>query len=179
MAVSTEAEYRAKKGRQISDSVAELVGPEIQALSQQAGQEVTPAEYENWTRNHPDSESYALFARRGDWDDTEAAQKWRLHQARNIINSIEIKIIDNRGDEQYVPAFPNVIIQTEDEVEKQAYVSFDRAVHDEKISQTIVAQAKKEFMSWRRRYLIYRNELPLSAIYEATDELVVEDTEST
>ena len=172
MEAAINFEYQAKKGRPLSDAVAELVGPEIQALSQEAGEEVTPAEYLNWVATHPHSESHALF----EWDDTEAAKKYRLHQARNIINSIEIKIIDHRGDETFVPAWLNIKAQNdEEESPRQVYTSFESVVNDNEKSQLVVAQARKEFISWRRRYLLFRNELPLAAIFAATDELELEE----
>jgi hypothetical protein len=172
MESATEVEYRAKKGRSLSSSLAELVGPEIRALSQEADEEVTPAEYLNWVATHPYSESHALF----EWDDTEASKQYRLSQARNIINSIEIKIIDHRGDEAFVPAWLNVRVQSEEEgASRQVYTSFESVVNDNEKSQIVVTQARKEFISWRRRFLLFRNELPLAAIFAATDELELEE----
>jgi len=172
MESATEVEYRAKKGRSLSSSLAELVGPEIRALSQDADEEVTPVEYLKWVSTHPHSESYALF----EWNNKKAAYQNRLHTARNIINSIEIKIIDHRGDENFVPGYFNVRIQNEgDESSRQVYASFESVVSSSEKSQIVVTQARKEFISWRRRYLSFRNELPLAVIFEATDELELEE----
>jgi hypothetical protein len=41
----------------------------------------------DWARSHPQSELHSQFT----WDDGEAADKWRLHQARNIILKVTIE----------------------------------------------------------------------------------------
>lgn len=50
---------------------------------------VLPAEaVVDWARTHTQSELHAQFT----WDDGEAAEKWRLHQARNIILKVTIEL---------------------------------------------------------------------------------------
>ncbi len=50
---------------------------------------VLPAEaVVEWARTHPKSELHSRFT----WDDGEAAEKWRLHQARNIILQVKIEL---------------------------------------------------------------------------------------
>lgn len=39
-----------------------------------------------------------------DWEDSRAAHNWRLSQARNIINNIEVKVVSNNGP-LTIPAF--------------------------------------------------------------------------
>lgn len=39
-----------------------------------------------------------------DWDDSVAAEKWRLQQARTVLNNIEITVISN-GETREIPAY--------------------------------------------------------------------------
>jgi len=176
MSISTfeSDKYRSKPGRSLSDKMAELVGPEIVALSD-GGEKVKPTDYLNWVKANPDSESHTLF----EWDDTEAAQQYRLYQARNIINSIEISIVDHRGDETFVKQWINVTIADPDDEEEtqREYVSHQYAKDSPIISKQIVERAWREFVSWRQRYLEFRLALPLAAIYEATDDIADEVSE--
>lgn len=45
-----------------------------------------------------------------EWDDTLAARKWRLAQARNIVNVVIVVGHGADGDEIEAPAFPNISI---------------------------------------------------------------------
>lgn len=45
-----------------------------------------------------------LFHQLFTWDDTEAAIKYRLSQARTILNNIEVKIISD-GQEKHIPVY--------------------------------------------------------------------------
>jgi hypothetical protein len=165
-------EFSAKPTRPLSNKVAEEVGPEIHALMQQnEGDELTPDAYLDWAKENPESRSYGQF----DWDDTVASRKWRVHQARNIINSIEIKVIDERGDVVNVPAFINIVKADEEDGKcRQLYTSYENILNDEESSSQVVARACRDFLSWRRRYLLLRGKLPLADIYDATDALVQE-----
>ena len=164
-------EFSAKPTRPLSNKVAEEIGPEIHALMQKNdGEELTPDAYLDWVKENPGSRSYGQF----DWDDTVAARKWRVHQARNIINSIEIKVIDERGDAVKVPAFINIVKSDEEEGTRQLYTSYENVLNDEESSSQVVARACRDFLSWRRRYLLLRGKLPLADIYDATDALAEE-----
>jgi len=57
---------------------------EIEAARAEKGAQ--PQDLLEWAREHPDSEIHAKFT----WDDSEAAEKWRLTEARTIIRSYTI-----------------------------------------------------------------------------------------
>ena len=164
-------EFSAKPTRPLSNKVAEEVGPEIHALMQDnTGGELTPHEYLDWAKENPDSKSYGQF----EWEDTVAARKWRVHQARNIINSIEIKVIDDRGDTVIVPAFIHITKADTGEDARPLYTSYENVLNDEESSSQVVDRACRDFLSWRRRYLLLRGKLPLADIYDVTDALAQE-----
>lgn len=53
----------------------------------------------DWARNHRRSLLYAELAKGGDWDDETAAEKWRIHRMRRII---ELHIVDAQGDRETI-----------------------------------------------------------------------------
>jgi hypothetical protein len=169
---AVQVEFRAKEGRSLSQEAAEEIGPEIHALMEQSEKsELTPQGFLDWVRSNPGSASHKHF----DWDDTIAARRWRVHQARNIINSVEVKIIDNRDPSDFVPAFVNVITPKNDEGEAtRAYSPFEVILNDPDKSQQVVERAFRDFMSWRRRYRRFRHLLPLADVFDATDEFAEE-----
>ena len=129
-------EFSAKPTRRLSNKVAENIGPEIHALMQENdGGDLTPDAYLDWAKENPNSKSYGQF----DWEDTVAARKWRIHQARNIINSIEIRVVDERGDTVNVPAFINIMKKAdENEGVRQLYTSYENVLNDEESSAQVV-----------------------------------------
>lgn len=164
---AVQVEFRAKEGRSLSQKAAEEIGPEIHALMEQSEKfELTPQGFLDWVRSNPDSASHKHF----DWNDTEAARKWRVYQARNIINSVEVKVIDNRDSSDFVPAFVNVVTPKSDEGEAtRAYSPFEVILNDPDKSQQVVEKALRDFMSWRKRYRRFRHLLPLANVFDATD----------
>lgn len=53
----------------------------------------------DWAQSHPQSLLYAELAKGDDWDDQTAAEKWRIHRMRRII---EVHIIDAQGDRETI-----------------------------------------------------------------------------
>ncbi|MFW9928653.1 MAG: hypothetical protein ACFFD1_04615, partial [Candidatus Thorarchaeota archaeon] len=57
-----------------------------------------------------------------DWEDNIAGEKWRLHQARLLINSIKVKIIFEKGVNHY-RKYLNVNIKDDDGESQRFYVT--------------------------------------------------------
>ena len=53
-----------------------------------------------------------------EWDDSKAAEKYRMAQARTLINNIEVKIISD-GEERHIPVYEVVNIRPEDDSDEQ------------------------------------------------------------
>ena len=60
-----------------------------------------------------------------EWDNSKAAEKYRMHQARVLINNVEIKYISD-GEERHVPAYE--IVKTDG---GQQYKHIESLTHDE------------------------------------------------
>ena len=91
-----------------------------------------------------------------DWDNSSAGEKWRLQQARNVINEIKI-IVEDR--EMY--AFENVIVEIEDvkkakQIKKnlntREYKSIIEIMNKEEYRKQLIKRALAEAIYWRERH---------------------------
>ena len=93
-------------------------------------------------------EESAILHRCFQWDDKTAAESYRKEQARKLIDSIQVVIVNS--DVHYsVRAFVNVR-QADDE--KRSYTPLTEAIHDEKMYADLLAQAKEEMSSFVTKY---------------------------
>ena len=79
-----------------------------------------------------------------EWDDSRAAQEYRLDQARHLVRSITVTVEGN-GEPIAVRAFVHV-------GSRQEYMPSVRAMRQSEIREEVVARALAELESWRRRY---------------------------
>lgn len=86
------------------------------------------------------------------WDDTSAAEKYRLQEARMLIGSV--MVVTQQIDEP-IRAFHSVKVNTnssEDDAETRAYVSLDVALSDEEYRRQLLQQAARDLNTWRKKY---------------------------
>lgn len=89
------------------------------------------------------SPTHPLF----DWVDTVAAEKWRIHQARQVLGAITIVRVDSQEVKGEVRAFVN--LKTEDE---QSYQSILRVMGDDEKRLILLRQALGDAQRFRSRY---------------------------
>ncbi len=82
-----------------------------------------------------------------EWDDTKAADAWRVEQAGYLIRHIAVSI--QKGDGEAVPirAFVSVVRD-----EDRSYTSIEHALSDQELRIQVVAQAWAELEAWRKRH---------------------------
>ena len=110
-----------------------------------------------------------------EWDDTVAAENYRVHQARILIRTFNVEIIpdDNINKPHEANAFYHVEIISEDgETASQGYVNYDRIASDNELKQQIIDKAKRELNLWRVRYSDLQKEF--SEVFNAVDNLPLE-----
>lgn len=78
----------------------DLIVNELRLVAQQNGGKLRPKEGVEFARKHPNSALHGCL----NWNDGEAAEKWRLHQMRNIIN-VTVQLVMIGGKEFECPAF--------------------------------------------------------------------------
>ena len=114
--------YQWKNGTRFNAD-AQKVGEEVKAI----GPEVTPVEVVKAARKAK-SAMHDCF----EWDDTAAAEEYRLEQARLVLRSIVV--ISEGGGEQIpseVRAYESVSLSDEDGMSRRVYVPTETALADD------------------------------------------------
>jgi hypothetical protein len=98
-----KAKYVAKANTPFSDKDAKKIGPILERIVGQANPAKVPDAIVEQARD-VSSPLHRYF----EWNDSKAAHKHRLDQARTMIRSIEIVRTDTRGSEQRIRAIEHV-----------------------------------------------------------------------
>lgn len=112
---------------------------------QQIGDEVKPEQVLDKARD-PKAELHKCF----DWDDSSAAEKYRLQQARQVINHL-IVIKRDEEDEEKEPIQFRVMMKN-DRTHDSGYKQTIVMVKDEDEYQKLLAQAYSELHSFKQKY---------------------------
>lgn len=89
--------------------------------------------------------------RRFDWDDSEAAEKWRVHQAGQLIRSVKVNIERSPTDVVQVRAFvAKAELGLEDDATGE-YLPVDTVIHSDVMRTAWFRQLEKEWKSLKRR----------------------------
>ncbi len=106
-----------------------------------------------------------------DWDDSSAAEKHRLDQARQLIASIvEIKIIH----EEEVPM--RVFVNVVDEQGQRAYIQTDYAMVRPRLANQVISQALREVKTWSNKYKEYKELARIrNSIISTQEEFIIEE----
>lgn len=143
--------YESAAGR-YTDSQADRMGRELMTLSNSLDKELQPQDVVRWAKKNKRSEIHKQM----DWNDTSAANKWRMQQARLII--CDISIIDS-GESESLRAFHSVVVDRGTDQERRRYVPLISVTKSEDEAEQVVATAKREIADWKNRYRKYRNYL--------------------
>ncbi|MDI6026721.1 hypothetical protein QBK99_11015 [Corticibacterium sp. UT-5YL-CI-8] len=87
--------------RGAKDADPQLIGEALASLSDAAGGELTPSAVVESARE-PESPLHGHF----DWNDAEAAEKWRVEQARTLIRCIRVDEVGS--NQEPAPAFISI-----------------------------------------------------------------------
>lgn len=147
--------YRWRENTRFNVS-AEVVGQRIDAIRNQKGGTIDAADIVEDARTG-DSPLHPMF----EWNDTEAANKYRLVQARTIICHIMTVPEENPavGPQR---AFVNVV------EDRRTFTSMERAMSSPDLRKQVVRAAMNEAKAWRMRYAAYKE---LASIHAAIDEV--------
>lgn len=101
-----------------------------------------------------------------EWNNTKAADKYRLWQARMLIRSVSV-VYEMDGDGKSNRGFVNMTVTVDNKPER-GYIGIARAMSDDELREQLLKQAKQEAQEWRRRY---NNLTELSEVFAAIDNL--------
>ncbi len=110
---------------------------EVQTL----GESYTPHQVLDLARD-PKTELHKCF----DWDDSSAAEKWRLEQARQVCKSFTV-VIETSEDQE-----PQRFRVIQHDKEDRVYRPVIFTVRDEDQYARLLKQAKDEMASFKKRY---------------------------
>lgn len=150
-----QKKYSFRKGAVISSEVdAQAAGEHLEELRDKLnaeGKRMTPELVVEDARNES-SPIHKAF----DWDDTVAAHKHRLAQARQLENSLRVEIIRGEREVKHVIAFVNVqspkINESGEVVSERHYEPIKIVLNDPILMQQMLENARKDLMSWYNRY---------------------------
>lgn len=147
--------FKAKNGSQISSKKVQAYGESLYDLKEKMEGVLTPQSVVE-TAKSKKSPLHDYFI----WDDSIAAEKYRTHQARNLLNSITIEI-KIEGKIEDIKPFHNVKIivhqGTELEEVQRGYVSIESIKENEYYMNQIIEEAHREMSEWGKRYRKYKS----------------------
>lgn len=102
-----------------------------------------------------------------DWDDSSAAQKYRLHQARIVINEIKVVI-----EEVEYPAFENVKVAISEGETERLYKPRPDILKIEDYRRQMIRKALGQMTYWKKQYESYSELQPIFLSVEQTKEKI-------
>lgn len=135
--------YKWKPGAHLKIN-AKVAGTELERIRTKHNGRLTPTDVleEAKSRNSPLHKAF-------EWDDTEAAHKYRVQQAQYLIRSIEVVVVPQKGKATATNVRAFVSVKRERD---RSYTSIAHAMSDAELREQVVAQAGKELQEWRHRY---------------------------
>lgn len=121
---------------------AQIVGDELEKLERERQHKLTPDEI---VRAAADAASplHPAF----EWDDTKAAERYRVDQARHLVSLIDVVIIKPDQSEAQIRAFVSVSHD-----DGRGYTSTVHALGDEELRKQVIHRAWQELEAWRQRH---------------------------
>lgn len=138
----TQKIYKTRQGSPFKEEDAQIIGEFIDSTSDKSTKGILEA-----VRNNPDCAMYKYI----EWDDTKAADEYRLQQIRNIVEHI---IIEVRQIGNHLPIRAFYSIREIGDSEPK-YVSMETAFDNVSYRQQIIERAKSELRNWAERYSQY------------------------
>lgn len=144
-ATQTKAEVvMSKTTKRTREERARDVAKELDAIRLKSGGVLRPADVVAWARAHKRSALHARFT----WDDSAAAERYRLWQARDVIASVRFTPSDGQSVRAYVAL-------SVDRGEESYRAVVDVLNHDEQRAQ-MLADALCDLQALRSKYAVLK-----------------------
>ena len=143
--------YKPAKGSILTEEQAQRYGQRIYDLVEEKDGILTPEQVLIDAKNDK-SPLHDFF----EWNDTEAAERWRMNQARYLLRSIHVVLKNDDGEEEQTRFTYNVRDVPDDDGEGQrVYCTIQRVLTDADIRAQVIDQAMRQLQSWRDKYRQY------------------------
>ena len=97
-----------------------------------------------------------------EWNDSVAAEQYRLWQARHIINSIEITYINNA-----TPTVTRLFCNINQPRQQGEFVKVDVMLNNPNYRKQVLANALRELQSFQRKYAVYEELMDVCKVIDA------------
>jgi hypothetical protein len=155
MAKKKRIKYLAADGAQYDDLDAQSIGEMAEQLAKKnkltSAKLVTPAMLVA-AANPARSPIHDLF----EWDDEKAAGHYRIKQAQNLLNHLEIEVVIG-GKLVQMKAFHHVSVEVNEDEMVGGYSHASTVSLDVELSEQVVDKAKQQLIRWKERYAQYRS----------------------
>lgn len=158
--------YKAVAGSRLRDKDAEVVGPELERLAGEHGGRITAAVVLEAAAG-AESPLRPFF----EWDDSRAAHKYRIDQARHLIRSICVVVEDASGETD-VRALHLVVEDGE-----AAYAPIDDIIASKDLLDQLLATAKRELEAWSNKHRSLRRLKSMGPLFDEIERVVVKQRE--
>ncbi len=144
--------FKAKRGAPFPQDKAQEVGEALENIRKRNDGKLKP-DYVVKHASNPKSVLHPYF----DWNADSAAKKWRKHQARLLINHVEV-VYTYHEVEEHRPMFINISVQGEvqessESLEKdRAYFDYVTVASTEEYRQQALKDALTQLISWKKKY---------------------------
>lgn len=88
------------------------------------------------------------------WDDTKAAEEYRLWQAQHLVARVFVRVTGEENEKPTLRAFVNIRVQSDDEEEGsvRGYVGIDVAKRSEPLRRQVLQYAHDQLVLWDERF---------------------------
>lgn len=149
----------------MSNRIVAAIKAEITALLDEHDGQITAEQLVEYARTHPESALHRSFT----WDDAEAAAKWRLEQAQQILRKFEVRV-EVEGEKSVM--IRGVVSLPSDRGPEHLYRSTTRVLSDEDQTAEMIEQAKRELAAFRHKYAMLRRLGTMSRVFESIGEVL-------
>lgn len=129
------------------------------------GKEVKPKQIVEYARNNEDSELHKCFT----WDDTKAAEKWRIQEAKLITANLVVNY-KKEGSQNEKTEIVRAFFRTDSSI-NAGYKRTIEIIKDEDEYAGLLMVAKKELNQFKDKYSILSNRAELKQIFALIEEL--------
>lgn len=139
---------------------ADIVGQSLEAIEARDGN-VTKEAFLEESRPE-DAPTHSLF----EWNDSVAAEKYRLEQSRKVINNLVVTVHTEKQEE---PITAKALVNVEPEAHKHAsFISITTAMSSTDTAEIVLRHALEELETFESKY---RSLKELAHVFAAIDEL--------
>lgn len=136
--------YRAIPGSRLNNKTAQVVGEALEHMGSFTPTDVVEAARPDTSPLHEHFE----------WDDLKAAEKYRLHEARQLVSHIAV-IVKVNGKDTQTRAFHSITVQDGDNDVEHRYTAIKIVSANPDMRDQVVQKALVELEGWQKRHEQY------------------------